>query len=410
MSVSGCDTGKGTRTADRHTFGFKRTSLYKQVQMEQNRTKQIRIPALVDMHVHFREPGYPQKETIRSGSNAAMCAGYSDVFTMPNLNPAPDCIENLQIQQGIIARDSLIGVHPYATITLGRKGEGELVNIEQLAPLVAGFSDDGCGVQSEDLMREAMERCARVGSMIVEHCEVNSLLHNGYIHAGAYARAHGHRGICSESEWREVERNIRLSEETGCRLHICHISTKESVQLVREAKARGARVTCETAPHYLLLNERCMGEDGCWKMNPPLRGVDDQMALLAGIQDGTIDVIATDHAPHTAEEKSRGLEKSAFGIVGIECAFPLMYTYLVRTGFITLERLVELMSTRAREITGLPQGTSWATFEVETPYEIDPDKFLSKGHSTPFAGWQVYGRCIETVYNGVTVFQLTSKN
>ena len=366
----------------------------------------IRIPALVDMHVHFREPGYPQKETIRSGSNAAMCAGYSDVFTMPNLNPAPDCVENLQIQQGIIARDSLIGVHPYATITLGRKGEGELVNIEQLAPLVAGFSDDGCGVQSEDLMREAMGRCARVGSMIVEHCEVNSLLHNGYVHAGAYARAHGHRGICSESEWREVERNIRLSEETGCRLHICHISTKESVQLIREAKARGAKVTCETAPHYLLLDERCMGEDGCWKMNPPLRGVDDRMALLAGIQDGTIDVIATDHAPHTAEEKSRGLENSAFGIVGIECAFPLMYTYLVRTGFITLERLVELMSTRAREITGLPQGTSWATFEVETPYEIDPDKFLSKGHSTPFAGWQVYGRCVETVYNGVVVYSI----
>lgn len=378
--------------------------------MEQTRKQQIRIPALVDMHVHFREPGYPQKETIRSGSNAAMCAGYSDVFTMPNLNPAPDNIDNLRIQQGIIARDSLIGVHPYASITLGRKGEGELVNMEALAPYVAGFSDDGCGVQSEDLMRRAMEECARVGSMIVEHCEVNSLLHNGYIHAGAYARAHGHRGICSKSEWREVERNIRLSEATGCRLHICHISTKESVQLIREAKARGAKVTCETAPHYLLLDERCMGEDGCWKMNPPLRGVDDRMALLAGIQDGTIDVIATDHAPHTAEEKSRGLEKSAFGIVGIECAFPLMYTYLVRTGFITLERLVELMSTRAREITGLPQGMSWATFEVETPYEINPDTFLSKGHSTPFAGWQVYGRCIETVYNGKTVFQLTSKN
>lgn len=370
----------------------------------------IRIPALVDMHVHFREPGYPQKETIRSGSNAAMCAGYSDVFTMPNLNPAPDNLDHLRIQQGIIARDSLICVHPYASITLGRKGEGELVNMGELAPYVAGFSDDGCGVQSEELMRRAMEECARVGSMIVEHCEVNDLLHNGYIHAGAYARAHGHRGICSESEWREVERNIRLSEETGCRLHICHISTKESVQLIREAKARGAKVTCETAPHYLLLDERCMGEDGCWKMNPPLRGVDDRMALLAGIQDGTIDVIATDHAPHTAEEKSRGLEGSAFGIVGIECAFPLMYTYLVRTGFITLERLVELMSTRAREITGLPQGTSWATFEVETPYEINPDTFLSKGHSTPFAGWQVYGRCIETVYNGKTVFQLTSKN
>lgn len=368
----------------------------------------IRIPALVDMHVHFREPGFSQKETILSGSSAAMCSGYSDVFTMPNLNPAPDSIDNLNIQKGIIARNSLIGVHPYATITLDRKGEGELVNIKELAPLVPGFSDDGCGVQSEDLMRRAMEQCAEAGSIIVEHCEVNSLLHNGYMHAGAYARTHGHRGICSESEWREVERNIRLSEETGCRLHICHISTKESVQLIREAKARGVKVTCETAPHYLLLNERCMGEDGCWKMNPPLRGVDDQMALLAGIQDGTIDVIATDHAPHTDEEKSRGLEHSAFGIVGIECAFPLMYTYLVRTGFITLDRLVELMSTRAREIMGLPIGTSWATFEVETPYEIDPRKFISKGHSTPFAGWRVYGRCTETIYNGKVVFKETT--
>lgn len=368
----------------------------------------IRIPALVDMHVHFREPGFSQKETILSGSSAAMCSGYSDVFTMPNLNPAPDSIDNLNIQKGIIARNSLIGVHPYATITLDRKGEGELVNIKELAPLVPGFSDDGCGVQSEDLMRRAMEQCAEAGSIIVEHCEVNSLLHNGYIHAGVYARTHGHRGICSESEWREVERNIRLSEETGCRLHICHISTKESVQLIREAKARGVKVTCETAPHYLLLNERCMGEDGCWKMNPPLRGVDDQMALLAGVQDGTIDVIATDHAPHTDEEKSRGLEHSAFGIVGIECAFPLMYTYLVRTGFITLDRLVELMSTRAREIMGLPMGTSWATFEVETPYEIDPRKFISKGHSTPFAGWQVYGRCTETIYNGKVVFKETT--
>lgn len=366
----------------------------------------IRIPALVDMHVHFREPGFSQKETILSGSSAAMCSGYSDVFTMPNLNPAPDSIDNLNIQKGIIARNSLIGVHPYATITLDRKGEGELVNIKELAPLVPGFSDDGCGVQSEDLMRRAMEQCAEAGSIIVEHCEVNSLLHNGYIHAGVYARTHGHRGICSESEWREVERNIRLSEETGCRLHICHISTKESVQLIREAKARGVKVTCETAPHYLLLNERCMGEDGCWKMNPPLRGVDDQMALLAGIQDGTIDVIATDHAPHTDEEKSRGLEHSAFGIAGIECAFPLMYTYLVRTGFITLDRLVELMSTRVREIMGLPIGTSWATFEVETPYEIDPRKFISKGHSTPFAGWQVYGRCTETIYNGKVVYSI----
>ena len=366
---------------------------------------QIRVPALVDMHVHFREPGFSYKETILSGSIAAMRSGYSDVFTMPNVVPAPDSLDNLSIQSSVIARDSRIGVHPYASITLGQKGEGELVNIEQLAPLVAGFSDDGRGIQDEGLMREAMQRIAAAGSMIVEHCEVNDLLRGGYIHDGMYAHAHGHRGICSESEWREVERNIRLSEETGCRLHLCHMSTKESVQLIREAKARGVKVTAETAPHYLLLNEGMLQEDGKWKMNPPIRSVADQMALLAGVQDGTIDVIATDHAPHSAEEKSRGLEKSAFGIVGIETAFPLLYTYLVKTGLLTMDRLVELMSTRAREIMGLPMDESWATFDLDAHYTIDPEQFASMGHSTPFAGWEVYGKCIKNEYKGTLVYE-----
>ena len=363
----------------------------------------IRIPGLVDLHVHFREPGFAYKETIASGSEAAMRAGYSDVFTMPNVVPAPDCMENLQVQTALIARDSQIGVHPYASITLGQKGEGELVNIEELSKYVPGFSDDGRGIQDEGLMREAMERIAAVGSIIVEHCEVNNLVRGGYIHDGLYARTRNYKGICSESEWREIERNIRLSEETGCRLHICHISTKESVQLIREAKESGIAVTCETAPHYLLLNEGMLQEDGKWKMNPPIRSVADQMALLAGVQDGTIDVIATDHAPHSAEEKNRGLAQSAFGIVGIETAFPLLYTYLVKTGLLTMERLVELMSTRGREIMGLEED-SWATFDLNAYYTIDPAKFVSKGKSTPFEGWKVYGKCIKNEVRGKVVF------
>ena len=367
---------------------------------------EIRIPALVDVHVHFREPGFAYKETILSGSSAAARAGYSDVFAMPNVQPAPDSLEHLAAQTALIARDSRIGVHPYASITLGQKGEGELVNIEQLSAFVPGFSDDGRGIQDEGLMREAMQRIAAVDSIIVEHCEVNSLLRGGYVHDGAYARQHGYRGICSESEWKEIERNIRLSEETGCRLHVCHISTKESVQLIRDAKLSGIPVTTETAPHYLLLNDRMLQEDGAWKMNPPIRSVEDQMALLAGIADGTIDVIATDHAPHSAEEKSRGLEHSAFGIVGLETAFPLLYTYLVKTGMLTMEQLINLMSVRAREIMGLPLDESWATFDLDAHYTIDPERFVSKGHSTPFAGWEVYGRCIRNEFRGNVVFEM----
>lgn len=367
---------------------------------------QIRIPGLVDVHVHFREPGFAYKETIGSGSLAAARSGYSDVFTMPNVVPAPDSLDHLSAQTALIARDSLIGVHPYASITLSQKGEGELVNIEELSAFVPGFSDDGKGIQDEGLMREAMERIAAVGSIIVEHCEVNSLLRGGYIHDGVYAHTHGHRGICSESEWKEVERNIRLSAETGCRLHVCHISTKESVALIRDAKASGVPVTTETAPHYLLLNDTMLQEDGCWKMNPPIRSEEDQQALLEGIIDGTIDVIATDHAPHSAEEKSKGLAGSAFGIVGIETAFPLLYTYLVKSGQLSFERLVELMSTRGREIMRLPKEDSWATFDLDAHYTIEPERFVSKGKSTPFAGWEVYGRCVKNEYQGNVVFEM----
>ena len=356
-------------------------------------TNIVTIPALVDLHVHFREPGFSYKETIRTGSMAARAAGYSDVFTMPNLNPVPDTVEHLQAQLAIIERDAVVGVHPYASITMGQQGKGELVDMEALAPYVIGFSDDGRGVQDEGLMREAMVRCRAVNRMIVAHCEVNSLLHGGYIHAGEYAAKHGHKGISSESEWKEIERDIRLVEQTGCRFHICHISTKESVSLVRDAKRRGLPVTCETAPHYLLLSDKDLQEDGRWKMNPPLRSETDRQAMIEGVLDGTVDCIATDHAPHSAEEKSRGLRQSAFGIVGLETAFPLLYTYMVRAGVLSLERLVELMSLAPRRIAGLPiEGCPTVQMDLGAHYRIDSAHFLSMGKSTPFEGWEVYGK------------------
>ena len=369
----------------------------------------IQIPALVDLHVHFREPGFSYKETIQTGSMAAAAAGYSAVFTMPNLNPVPDTVEHLQEQLDIIRRDTYTGVYPFASITMGQKGAGELVDFEALAPYVRGFSDDGRGVQSEELMREAMKRIRAVDRLMVAHCEVEALLNGGYIHAGEYAAKHNHRGIVSESEWKEIERDIRLVEETGCRFHICHISTKESVALIREAKAKGLPVTCETAPHYLLLTDNDLQEDGKWKMNPPLRAEEDRLALIEGIKDGTIDCIATDHAPHSAEEKSRGLEKSAFGIVGLETAFPLMYTHFVKTGVITFERLIELMSTNPARIIGLDNSQSFASFDLDACYKIDPANFLSMGQAMPFEGWEVYGKCVKTIVNGLTVYNNTNQ-
>ncbi|MDE7305145.1 MAG: dihydroorotase [Alistipes sp.] len=368
------------------------------------------VPGLVDVHVHLREPGFPHKETIATGTSAAARGGYTVVCSMPNLDPAPDSPEHLRVQTDLIRRDALVRVVPYASITVGQRGCGELVDFEALAPGVVGFSDDGRGVQSDALMEEAMRRAAAVGKPIVAHCEVDELLRGGYIHDGDYCRAHGHRGICSESEWQQVGRDIALAEKTGCQYHVCHVSTRESVELVRQAKARGVRVSCETAPHYLLLCDDDLQEEGRFKMNPPLRSRADRDALLEGIADGTIEVIATDHAPHTAEEKARGLAGSAMGIVGLECAFPLLYKYMVLPGIVSFERLVELMSVAPRRIFGLGGGlepgdaADFTVFDLDAQYGIDPAAFRSKGRATPFAGWPVQGRAVMTVVGGRCVY------
>lgn len=368
------------------------------------------LPGLVDLHVHLREPGFEYKETIASGTAAAASAGYTEIFSMPNLVPAPDSLENLAVQAEAIRRDACIKVHPYGCITMGQRGEGELVDFEALAPYVAGFSDDGRGVQSDGLMYKAMELCAGCGKTIVAHCEVNELLKGGYIHDGDYARTHGHKGICSESEWKQIERDLELVRKTGCAYHVCHISTSESVELIRRAKAEGLPVSCETGPHYLLLDDSCLREDGAFKMNPPLRSASDREALLEGIKDGTIDCIATDHAPHSAEEKSRGLKDSAFGIVGLETAFPLLYTHLVKKNVIDMERLIALMSCNPRRIMNLQPveigaPADLAVFDLDETYKIDASLFVSKGHSTPFDGWTVQGRCVMTLLGGRPVFR-----
>ena len=364
--------------------------------------KYVVFPGFVDVHVHLREPGFSYKETIKSGTTAAAHGGYTDVCSMPNLRPVPDSVENLREQTDIIARDAVIGVHPYGAITVGEMGE-ELSDMEGMAPDVIAFSDDGRGVQSDEMMEAAMRKAKSLGKMIVAHCEVNSLLRGGYIHDGEYARAHGHRGICSESEWGQIERDLRLAEKTGCAYHVCHISTKESVELIREAKRRGVNVTCETAPHYLILDDSMLEEDARFKMNPPLRAKEDREALIEGIKDGTIDMIATDHAPHSSDEKSRGLKGSLMGIVGIETAFPLMYTYLVKPGVITLERLVQLMSTAPRERFGIPSDDDLCVWDLDAEYKIEPEEFKSMGRATPFAGWTVFGRPVMTIKNGKIV-------
>ena len=357
------------------------------------------FPGFCDVHVHFREPGFSYKETIATGSRAAARGGYTAVCTMPNLNPVPDSVENLEVQRRLIGETACIHVYPYGAITVGEQGE-VLSDLEGMAPHVVGFSDDGRGVQSDDLMRQAMLRAKALGKPIVAHCEVNSLLRGGYIHDGDYAKAHGHRGICSESEWGQIARDLALVKETGCAYHVCHVSAKESVALIRKAKAEGLDVTCETGPHYLVMDDSDLQEDGRFKMNPPLRGEDDREALIQGILDGTIDMIATDHAPHSAEEKSRGLEKSAFGIVGIETAFPVLYTYLVKPGILSLDKLLALLCVNPRRRFGLPLGTDYSIWDLNAAYPIDPEDFLSKGRATPFAGWQVNGKCIATVCDG----------
>lgn len=366
--------------------------------------KYIIVPGLCDVHVHFREPGFSYKETIASGSAAAAHGGYTAVCTMPNLDPVPDSAKHLQVQLDAIERGAAIKVLPYGAITVGEKGE-KLADMEAMSDKVCAFSDDGKGVQNDEMMREAMTAAKRLGKIIAAHCEDNSLLFGGYIHDGEYARMHGHRGISSASEYKQIERDLRLAEETGCAYHVCHISTKESVELIRQAKARGVDVTCETAPHYLVLCDEDMQEDGRFKMNPPLRSREDKKALIEGIKDGTIDMIATDHAPHSAEEKGRGLEKSLMGIVGLETAFPVLYTELVTKNIITLDRLVELMSFKPKERFGIDTGCDFAVFGIDEPYKTDPNEFLSMGRATPFAGREVFGRCLLTVHNEKVVYK-----
>ncbi|MBR3594385.1 MAG: dihydroorotase [Clostridia bacterium] len=360
------------------------------------------FPGFCDVHVHFREPGFSYKETILTGSKAAARGGYTAVCTMPNLNPVPDSAETLAAQTEIIKRDAVINVYPYAAITVRQLGE-QLSDMENM-PDAFAFSDDGRGVQSEELMREAMLKAKSLGKVIVAHCEDNSLLHGGYIHDGEYAAAHGHRGICSESEWGPIKRDIALAKETGCAYHVCHISTKESVELIRKAKADGVDITCETAPHYLVMDDGDLQEDGRFKMNPPLRSAADREALIEGIKDGTIDMIATDHAPHSAEEKGRGLEKSAFGIVGLETAFSVLYTKLVKENVISLERLIELMSINPRQRFGIPLGCDFTVWDTQAEYTVDSNEFLSLGRATPFEGERLNGRCMLTVCNGKTVY------
>jgi len=362
------------------------------------------LPGFCDVHVHFREPGFSFKETMKTGSASAARGGYTAVCTMPNLNPVPDSVENLNKQLDIIKADACINVYPYASITVAERGE-KLSNMEGMSKDAIAFSDDGRGVQSDDMMREAMLEAKRLGKMIVAHCEVNELLRGGYIHDGEYARAHGHRGICSESEWAQIARDIELVRETGCAYHVCHISTKESVDIIRKAKAEGLDVTCETGPHYLVLDDSFLQEDGRFKMNPPLRDKSDREALVQGILDGTIDMLATDHAPHAADEKNRGLEKSAFGVVGLETAFPVMYTHFVKTGLMSMEKLMDIMVKNPRERFGIELNEDYSVWDLDACYKIDPEEFVSMGRATPFTGMEVYGKCLMTVCGGDVVYK-----
>ena len=368
-----------------------------------NCSRYVIFPGFCDVHVHFREPGFSYKETILSGSRAAARGGYTAVCTMPNLNPVPDSSENLEPQLEAIRKSAVIAVYPYAAITKGEQGL-VLSDMEALAPQVIAFSDDGRGVQSPEMMEEAMKRAKDLGKLIVAHCEDNALLRGGYIHDGAYAKAHGHRGICSESEWGPIARDLELAAKTGCGYHVCHISTRQSVDLIRQAKKSGVDVTCETGPHYLVMDDGLLQEDGRFKMNPPLRSPEDREALLEGLLDGTVDMIATDHAPHSAEEKAKGLEKSAFGVVGLETAFPILYTYLVRTGLLTPEALVNKLVWNPRKRFAIPMGNDFSVWDLDAQYAIDPADFLSQGKATPFAGWNVHGKCMATFHDGQAAY------
>lgn len=378
-------------------------------------TDRVIVPGFTDVHVHFREPGFFYKETIASGSLAAAAGGYTCVMTMPNLNPAPSDLASLKVQLDLIEKDAKVKVIPYGAITQKQDGRSALSDMDAMAPYVCAFSDDGKGVQTGALMEEAMVKAKELGKMIVAHCEDESLLYGGYIHDGAYAKAHGHKGICSESEWKQVERDVLLAEKTGAPYHVCHISTKETVDIIRKAKARGVDVTCETGPHYLVLCDEDLQEDGRFKMNPPLRSAADRDALIEGLRDGTIDMIATDHAPHSAEEKAKGLAGSAFGIVGLETCFPVLYTHLVEKGIISLEKLIQVMSVNPRKRFGLAGGAiedgepaDLTILDLNRQQQVDPNQFQTKGRATPFAGWSLDGKVITTIVNGEIAYEETN--
>lgn len=392
----------GCSREDVHTLNIPVSAFLSDLVSDEN--KYCVFPGFCDVHVHFREPGFSYKETISTGCAAAAAGGYTAVCTMPNLNPVPDSREHLDIQLQLIREQATVRVYPYGAITVGQQGLA-LADLSEMADRVIGFSDDGRGVQQEQMMGQAMEMSRKLGKIIVAHCEDNRLLFGGYIHQGGYAKAHRHKGICSASEYSQIERDLRLVEQIGCAYHICHISTKESVELIRQAKAKGLDVTCETAPHYLVLTDEDLQEDGRFKMNPPLRSAPDRQALIAGLQDGTIDMIATDHAPHSAEEKSKGLSGSAFGIVGLETAFPVLYTHLVKPGIISLEQLIRLLSENPRKRFGIPMGQDFTVWDLNAVQTIRPEMFFSKGRSTPFAGHTVNGKCIATICNGKIVYQ-----
>ncbi len=368
------------------------------------------LPGLIDVHTHLREPGFEYKETIETGSMAGAKGGYTSICAMPNLKPTPDCLENLKVELEAIKNKAKIKVYPYGTITKGENGE-EVANLEEMKDYVIAYSDDGKGVQSKEMMKKAMEKANELGKKIVAHCEDNSLLNGGYIHDGQYAKEHGHKGICSESEWKPIARDIELSRQTGCQYHVCHISTKESVEIIKKAKSEGVKVTCETGPHYLVLNDMDLQEHGRFKMNPPIRSKEDQEALIKGLQDGTIDMIITDHAPHSEEEKSKGLEGSSMGVVGLEVAFPVLYTNLVKKNIISLEKLVQLMNTNPRKIFGIGteikvgEKADLTVYDLNDEYDIDSSTFVSKGKATPFDGMHVYGKCKMTICNGEIVYK-----
>jgi dihydroorotase len=361
------------------------------------------FPGFVDVHVHLREPGFLYKETIKTGTLAAAHGGYTTICPMPNLNPVPDSLDNLKIELDAIEKDAVIRTIPYGSITKGELGQ-ELADMEELSNFVVAFSDDGKGVQNDEMMEQAMLKAKRLNKIIVAHCEDNSLLEGGYIHKGEYAKLHNHKGICSESEWKQVERDLELVRKTGCAYHVCHVSTKESVELIRQAKKDGLDVTCETAPHYLVLNDMDLQEDGRFKMNPPIRSEEDRLALIAGINDGTIDMIATDHAPHSKEEKSKGLSGSMMGVVGLEIAFPILYTKLVKTNKVTLEKLMELLCINPLKRFGISKNEDFSVWSLDEEYKINPEEFLSMGRSTPFAGEKVYGKCLLTVHDNKIVY------